>query len=342
MIVEINLPNAGPAMQSACDSTSTTLHSNPSEVKYETLAERSPGDRPWDVHRAANDRIAAMYHTAEEFERYGSRMNDCSGRLDFAMRADDDGVIGLRLSAAHFCRVRFCPVCQWRRSLMWKARFYKSLPDLVAAVPGGRWLFLTLTVQNCAVGDLRARLGELSKAWGRLVKMTVFKDVEGWVRTVEVTRGRDGSAHPHYHVLLLVKSTYFKPGHYITQAQWGDAWKAAARLPYDPIIDVRAVRSKGATGSTSAVSGAIAETLKYAVKPSDMEADAEWFFELTRQLHRLRFVAAGGVLKDVFKDEETEADLLVQDENPDGSHDLGQLTFNWAPSKQHYRRKVGP
>ncbi|WP_170869787.1 protein rep, partial [Shigella sonnei] len=26
----------------------------------------------------------------------------------------------LRLREAHFCRVRHCPVCQWRRSLMWQ------------------------------------------------------------------------------------------------------------------------------------------------------------------------------------------------------------------------------
>lgn len=328
-------------MHTVCaDSTSTTLPSKDAEVKWETLAERSPSDKPWDVHRAANDRIARMYHTAEEFERYATRMNDCSGRLDFALTADADGVVGMKLKTAHFCRVRFCPVCQWRRSLMWKARFYKTLPDLLETVPGGRWLFLTLTVQNCLIKDLRPTLSEMGKAWGRLVKTKAFADVLGWVRTVEVTRSKNGDAHPHYHVLLLVKSTYFKPGHYLKQSDWADAWRIAARLPYDPVVDVRAVRSKTGDKSTGAVSDAVAETLKYAVKPSDMEADEQWFFELTRQLHRLRFVASGGVLKDVFKDEETEADLLVRDDDPDALHDVGQLTFNWAPSKAHYRRKV--
>ncbi|WP_186265731.1 protein rep, partial [Burkholderia gladioli] len=172
-------------MQSVCaERTSTTLPSKDAEVKWETLAERSPSDKPWDLHRAANDRIARLYHTAEEFGRYAARMNECSGRLDFALTADADGVVGMKLKTAHFCRVRFCPVCQWRRSLMWKARFYKSLPDLVGAVPGGRWLFLTLTARNVSVGDLRSRLGEMSKAWNRMTGTKVFRDVEGWVRTV--------------------------------------------------------------------------------------------------------------------------------------------------------------
>ena len=211
--------------QGVCTSANLNFETTGVKEKFERLAERSPDDAPWDLHRAAGDRVALIYERAEEFERYGSRMSGCSERLDFVRHADDDGVIGLKLKTARFCRVRFCPVCQWRRSLMWKARFYRSLPDLVQSVPHGRWLFLTLTTKNCAVNDLRSSLSDMSKAWGRLVKMTVFRDVEGWVRTTEVTRGKNGSAHPHYHVLLLVKSTYFKSSHYIKQSGWSEAWK---------------------------------------------------------------------------------------------------------------------
>nr|AYU67722.1 replication protein [Escherichia coli] len=34
---------------------------------------------------------------------------------------------------------------------------------------------------------------------------------------------------------------------------------------------------------------AVAETLKYSVKPEDMANDPEWFLELTRQLHKAPF-----------------------------------------------------
>ncbi|MDI5568585.1 protein rep, partial [Salmonella enterica subsp. enterica serovar Kentucky] len=43
------------------------------------------------------------------------------------------------------------------------------------------------------------------------------------------------------------------------------------------------------------VRGAVAETLKYSTKPADMVADPEWFLELTRQTHKRRFVATGGM-----------------------------------------------
>ncbi|KEM81862.1 replication family protein, partial [Escherichia coli 7-233-03_S3_C1] len=39
------------------------------------------------------------------------------------------------------------------------------------------------------------------------------------------------------------------------------------------------------------------ETLKYSVKPEDMANDPEWFLELTRQLHKRRFISTGGALK---------------------------------------------
>ncbi|WP_181880010.1 protein rep, partial [Escherichia coli] len=46
---------------------------------------------------------------------------------------------------------------------------------------------------------------------------------------------------------------------------------------------------------------AVVETLKYSTKPADMLADPEWFLELTRQVHKRRFVATGGALKNVLQ-----------------------------------------
>ncbi|HDR9284863.1 TPA: protein rep, partial [Burkholderia vietnamiensis] len=284
MIVEINIPNAGPAMQSACESTDTTLHSQPAEVKSELLVERSPGDKPWDENRASADRVTAIYADAEpaKFQRLADRMVECSGWLTFGDVVDrETGELRLRLKNARFCRVRHCPVCQWRRSLMWKAKFYEALPAIVANHPGGRWIMLTLTVRNCPVEDLRETLASMNKAWHRFVKRKEFADVLGWVRTTEVTRGADGSAHPHFHILAQVKSTFFKPGHYVKHEGWRAAWRDAARLAYDPMVEVHAVRdAKGKTVSNANVEtmrGAVAEVLKYAVKPADMEADAAWF-----------------------------------------------------------------
>ena len=70
---------------------------------------------------------------------------------------------------------------------MWQARFYQALPALEQEHPKARWIFLTLTVPNCPVEELRATLQEMGKGWQRLIKRKEFKPVLGFIRTTEVT-----------------------------------------------------------------------------------------------------------------------------------------------------------
>lgn len=304
-----------------------------------SLSDLSPRDKPWEVHRAQAQDVQAIYGEAREFERLAERIGKCSGVLRFSEVHDPEtGEARLKLKEAQFCRVRHCPVCQWRRSLMWQARFYQALPGLIEAHTGVRWLFLTLTVRNCPVGDLRATLKAMNESWGRLVKRPEFKPVQGWIRTTEVTRGKDGSAHPHFHALLMVPKSYFQGKYYVKQARWVEVWQSCARLNYAPSVDVRAVHPRKGEDGTEAIQKAAAETLKYAVKPADMTTDPEWFMELTRQVHKLRFVATGGALKNVLKEgQESDEELALTD--GDGEADDGaRVGFNWRPADRKYRR----
>lgn len=330
----------------------------PSSVKGNLLAERlstvaadgltdySPSDAPWDTHRALADDVGGIYARAAEFERYAARMGNCSGILWFGwVDTPETGETRLRLREARFCRVRHCPVCQWRRSLMWQARFYQSLPTLVEAYPKARWVFLTLTVRNCPITELGDTLTRMNAAWQRLKDRREFAPVLGWVRTTEVTRGQDGSAHPHFHALLMVPPSWFGKD-YVAHAKWVDLWGECLRADYAPNVDVRTVKSRAPkSGQTptdataAALQGAVAETLKYATKPADMMADESWFLELTRQVHRRRFISTGGTLKDVLKvDEETDADLALTDGIAEGEDDGSRLAFGWRPCERRYRR----
>ncbi len=316
--------------------------------RWEYLSDTSPKDRPWDTHRT--DATGVEEHlkspgTERWLWKQGKRVEACSPSLGFALTADPEtGEAGLKLKDAKFCRVRFCPVCQWRRSLMWQARFHQSLPDVLAVVPQGQFLFLTLTVKNCAIGDLRETLREMGKAWNRFTQRKEFAHVEGWIRTVEVTRGKDGSAHPHFHALLLVKPSYFKK-HYVAQPAWVEAWQHAARLDYVPMVHITKVRTKKAhraraDDEAAALRAAAAETLKYSVKPSDMLADRDWFLELVRQTFRTRAIASGGVLKNALReDEETQDDLLLVGDEKQPEDDAPLLRFDYAEQAKRYRRR---
>ncbi|WP_159200380.1 protein rep, partial [Klebsiella pneumoniae] len=105
---------------------------------------------------------------------------------------------------------------------------------------------------------------------------------------------------------------------YVKHERWVELWRDCLRVNYEPNIDIRAVKTK--TGEVVAnvaeqLQSAVAETLKYSVKPEDMANDPEWFLELTRQLHKRRFISTGGALKNVLQlDRETNEDLAIADD----------------------------
>jgi plasmid rolling circle replication initiator protein Rep len=214
---------------------------------------------------------------------------------------------------------------------MWKAKAHKILPKVVKHFPKHRWLFLTLTVRNCAIAELRETLGWMHKAFIRLTKLKEFPAV-GWIKSTEVTRGKNppGSAHPHFHVLLMVPASYFSGQDYLSQERWAGLWQKVTRLDYQPMTHVKAV-AKHHNPQTL-----IPEILKYQVKESDLVVDRDWFLELTKQLHKTRAVSVGGVLRDYMKALEEEPEDLIgagEEDVPDEGH----LYFGWKKQVKKYR-----
>jgi plasmid rolling circle replication initiator protein Rep len=318
--------------------------SQPSEGDSFYLSELSSRDKPWDTHRASADEIQNLYKLTQ-YDRYSERIDACSKWLDFALKASDEGELKLKLKKAKFCRVRHCPVCQWRRSLMWRARFFQALPEVQKNYPTGRWIFLTLTVRNCPLSELKKTLTWMNKGWKRLTERKDFPAL-GWVKSVEVTRNPDdGSAHPHFHCLMLVPSRYFKNG-YISQAKWRELWQACLKTEYLPVVNVKSVKgnsakSNGNLNDASEVAKAVCETLKYSVKESDLLADPDWLIELTKQLHKTRAIALGGVLKEYLSEDDPEDLINTEEENDDESLDESDssLIFDWADNVRRYKKR---
>jgi plasmid rolling circle replication initiator protein Rep len=279
----------------------------------EYLSDVSPCHKPWDVHRAEADQVQEAYAGGtSQHQRYVTRVEQCSQVIGFARDPPKkSGKQKYTLKNAWFCRVRHCPVCQWRRSLMWQAKVYRALPALLRDYPDTRFLFMTLTIRNCEVKDLRATLTQMAHAWQRLTQLRTWP-ARGWVRAVEITRSEKyRTAHPHYHCLLMVPPAYFQ-GDYLKQAEWAELWRQSLRVDYRPVVDIRTVKldlvqaSRRVNEPPRQLWGAVAEILKYAVKPSDMIRDHEWFRQLVDQVHKVRGVAVGGILKRYIKERERE------------------------------------
>lgn len=182
------------------------------------------------------------------------------------------------------------------------------------------------------------------KSFNRLIKRKEFKSVIGFVKTTEVTRDKKRPfthAHPHFHVMLLVDSDYFTSQKYVRHEEWVRIWSECLKVSYLANVDIRAVKSKSDEHELRDV---IAETLKYACKPSDMIYDnstraQSWFLEYTKQVHKMRFVNSGGVLKNALKDEKevTDDDMIaLSSEVQESKTDERLLSFSYYSTKRRY------
>ena len=309
----------------------------------EYLSTLSPKDKPWERHRAEADQVEAVYgvSSVKRYRRYGERVSQCSQVLEFA-RDPPTGKKPQKFTLKHtwFCRVRQCPVCQWRRSLRWQAMVYAALPRLMKDYPRVRFLFMTLTIKNCSVERLRETLEILCRGWNRLTKLRCWPAL-GWVRSVEITRGRDGSAHPHFHCLLMVHPGYFQ-GDYMKQRQWAELWGQSLRVKYTPVVDIRIVKPDHKLHAKTVVPscniwGAVVEILKYSVKPSDMVKDHDWFLTLVGQVWKTKAVVVGGVLKRYIRERVVD-DLTEEPGQEPPAVTSEQLFFGWKKEVRRYRR----
>lgn len=340
----------------------------------------SPKDKPWDHHRLQAEQVTEIFGNGLlHHQRQADRMRTCSANLEYGwvIESTETGECRLKLKDTRFCRVRSCPVCQWRRSLMWVSRFYRNFPRIYADHPDLRYLMLTFTVRNCAVLDLRQTIRDMNLAWDRLTKRKQWPAF-GFVRSLEITRGKDGTAHPHFHCLLAVKPSYFGKN-YLSTAKWASMWQEALRIDYTPICDVRTVKPKeyGELRRTSILGeyevrldevrnavrdvaydvvrpfdteplkptavefllSAITEVIKYTVKPDDMVADPDWLLELSDQLRNVRSVALGGIMREYLS--EHEPDNLVSEDEDQVKLNPGGVHFGWRedPRFAQYKRK---
>jgi len=301
---------------------------------------------PWAERRRKAVDLAQIYDYAG-YRDYAERVGSCATWLQFNGMFDGSKT----LSAANFCQLRLCPMCMARRAKKAVCKLSQVM-NAVQAAHGCRYIFLTLTVRNCAGTDLSATMGLLTKGWYRLVdQRAVDRAVKGWYRAIETTRNTEegsefyGTFHPHIHAVLAVMPEYFEENSplYITQLEWRRRWAQAARLDYDPSVDIRATYKRcGSDTDDSASYSATVEAAKYATKDKDyidprlsMEEAAEVVTVYTEALRRRRLTAFGGWLKEEARRQnvdhmEDDSDLVHIDDNH-VREDLADmiLTYNW-------------
>ena len=315
------------------------------EILYDVKGDNDK-EVTWRLHRLITLRLAKTY------KRIGSRkykrIVDCAGVLEFKRFVDDS----LKLKYASFCQTRLCPTCNWRRS----KKIFSQVSRIMSEIEKDyKFIFLTLTVKNCAGKDLSANIDNMICAFKKLCERKRFTDaVQGWVRCFEVTYNwKTREYHPHFHCILAVDKSYFKSDLYIQQDEWCYLWQSCLNVAYKPIVDVR-VFSESEKGKGKEV----AEVAKYTIKSSNIMANLQNISEYSQDiqdevkrftdkitddivltldaaLENRRLIGYGGI----FKQKHKELNLTADDDLIHTEVDSEQNVLNYEIER--YRWDIG-
>jgi len=202
------------------------------------LSNFSESDARFDTKKALADKVADLYSLDGYqgvkgcvsgsrtifFDSYAARIQLCGSWLKFGVFENGS----TKLLDARFCKVPACPMCQWRRSKLWRAIFFSQMPAIakiieleplqkvtweVTILPG---FYARHTYYMEDLGNGRTRFGSWEKATGwsfRLMKwfwiphFVFVKDcsLEG-TRLLEKTYSHHGMLHHS----VLAKKSYWK------------------------------------------------------------------------------------------------------------------------------------
>jgi len=166
----------------------------------------------------------------------------------------------------------------------------------------------------------------------------------------------------------MVNSNYFTIN-YISQANWTKMWKECLKVDYTPIVNVKRVRDRKHKSKQTVDSidnttvdtinnrpvdnpiddiiAGVLETIKYSVKPADLIGEdymfvtpQDWLAELTRQLHKTRSIALGGIFKQYLSEDDPE-DLINAEieEESDLDEEGYNYIFEWREIMRRYAYK---
>jgi hypothetical protein len=292
-----------------------------------------------------HDPIAKALQGAPELLEMARSIGNCAEALEVLLELPEGADPFAMLTDFNPCNRRACPTCEWRRSLVWRARLMQGLDGFFDANPTHRGVFATFTMRNVRIEHLGDGIKQLHRAW-RLLTVQRWFPTSFWFRRTEVTVGRPAFydskdspipwrtaerdepsddptareqslqpvwAHPHIHALLLVPASYFSHG-YIKQGKWQQQWMMALGADYAPVVDIRTAKAKFTTGEAfyDAKAAGI-EAMKYAVKATDMLKLAVNLPEFIHQMRGHRLVGMSKGLRAFVPDHDPEAKEMADD-----------------------------
>lgn len=251
--------------------------------------------------------------------KIANRLSECSKWLRYTPSND-----GYRLEKSFFCHSRFCPICQHQHI----AERQKNLDDLYKELrqqfPRCKFILATFTVKNQEIAHIQPLLEQMGKAMTKLLnRKSVKQPLIGYMKTFEMVRPTikvgdrkvvcptygNTHAHPHYHILFVLKST---GKNYLTQATLQHLWQECLGVDYLPHVHTRNIFSRaeikrlGDLQAENYKLNTFVKVAKYLVKTANILGDwdsntsNEWTHHYCRLMHGKRTLSAGGAVRDIL------------------------------------------
>lgn len=227
-----------------------------------------------------------------------------------------------KIKSANFCRDRLCPMCAYRRSQKMFSQNMAVYQKIKDYHPNYRQLFLTLTVPNVKLWQLKETLRRMSASWNRLRNHRRFKDepIVGYCKKLEITYNKETNTyHPHYHVMLTLKGWASPIQYYV---HW---WSKSYQMGRQLVCYVEAV--KGDAKSVSEMSKYMTKSDDVLDSLADLDRDAaeEKWYMFRAAIFSVREITYGGIWRqyrrelgfvDIDDDDLTDCEVITHSQEP--------------------------
>lgn len=255
----------------------------------------------WNAKKRESRIMSARLYRSGLRER-AARMYQCG---DYITERISSVTGEVTTDTAQLCKDRLCPICQWRLSIRRFCEMMSVLNMLKEDIIKNDYKvsFLTLTVQNVELADLRKCIDAYATAWHSMNRRKLFNNVVGWSRSLEITyNSKTNTYHPHYHIILIWEK---KDETALSAKIIQNAWKHAYKCDYYPVIDLRETYTKDDATKADKVESTVKaalEAFKYAVKPDSLKnIPQKDLFEFATAIKNVRFVSYGKIIKELRK-----------------------------------------
>jgi len=200
------------------------------EAKIEsTQALKEKGQDFWDDLKKRN--LAFAERVSSFDSKLAQRVEECADIVKFKECANGF----LAFKSARFCRVRGCPMCEWRRS----RRVAKMVANAVKnfeGKPSNNWQQITLSIHPVPVCELSHAIDELCDGFSRLSRLKIWK-IKGGFRFIHL-QWMENMVQPSIQFLGLCPAG-MTGKNYISRDKWTRLWAQSIRLESVPGVDTQ-------------------------------------------------------------------------------------------------------